>query len=247
MIPRPSEDGPAGRYAWRGALFACGLNAVGMPLDFADGAGRSRACRVWPPLVSSAAGVLLAIVLLARRRHPTVRLAMAVFMVNIAVILVALWITSGAYAAAPGRWIPFQANKLGALAAAVLAPDLVTGRSRDRRLRRDGAAAIPDAAPALAAALRRSASPGRSSSTPCSPGDARLPRAQRRARAADVAHAHRIDRHAAAGADVPRAARLHQHPAADDRAGRQHRAQAAVPSWRRFSTGSIGRSIASTG
>ena len=51
------------------------------------------------------------------------------FLLNNAVILVALWITSGAYAAAPGRWIPFQANKLGALAAAVLAPDLVTGPS----------------------------------------------------------------------------------------------------------------------
>ncbi len=52
---------------------------------------------------------------------------MTVFMLNNAVILVALWITAGAYAAAPGRWIPFQANKLGALAAAVLSPDLVSG------------------------------------------------------------------------------------------------------------------------
>ena len=77
--------------------------------------------------MSSATGVVLAIVLLAHRRRPTIRLSMTVFMLNNAVILVALWITSGAYAAAPGRWIPFQANKLGALAAAVLAPDLVTG------------------------------------------------------------------------------------------------------------------------
>ena len=102
-------------------------NVPGMPL--------------WPALMSSATGVVLAIVLLAHRRRPTIRLSMAVFMLNNAVILVALWITSGAYAAAPGRWIPFQANKLGALAAAVLSPDLVSGIARDRRLRRDGGAA----------------------------------------------------------------------------------------------------------
>jgi hypothetical protein len=66
-------------------------------------------------------------VLLVHRRRPTVRLSMTVFMLNNAVILVALWITAGAYAAAPGRWIPFQANKLGALAAAVLSPDLLSG------------------------------------------------------------------------------------------------------------------------
>jgi hypothetical protein len=125
MTPSPHEP-PQSRYNWRGALVACCLNAIGMPLDLllaGDIPGMPR----WPPLTSSAVGVLLVIVLLARRRHPTVRLARTAFLVNTAIILVALWITSGAYAAAPGRWIPFQAHKIGALAAAVLAPDLVTG------------------------------------------------------------------------------------------------------------------------
>jgi hypothetical protein len=126
MIPPPSEDGHQARNAWRGALWACGLNAVGMPLDILIARDVPNMPR-WPPLLSAAAGVLLMLVLFAQRRRPTTRLARATFLVNIAVMLVALWITSGAYAAAPGRWIPFQANKLGALAAAMLAPDLVTG------------------------------------------------------------------------------------------------------------------------
>ena len=100
-----------------------------MPLDIPiawDVPGMPR----WPPLMSGVAGLLLIIVLVADRKHPTVRLARTIFLVNIAVMLVALWITSGAYAAAPGRWIPFQANKLGALAAGMLAPGLVTGSPR---------------------------------------------------------------------------------------------------------------------
>ena len=126
MIPSPPYELQRSRYAWRGALVACGLNAFGLPFDLLlarDVPGMPQ----WPSLTSGATGALLAIVLLARRRHPTIRFAMGVFMLNTAIILVALWITSGAYAAAPARWIPFQANKIGALAAAVLAPDLVTG------------------------------------------------------------------------------------------------------------------------
>jgi hypothetical protein len=97
-----------------------------MPLDIALSADVP-GMPWWPPLSSSAVGLSLVIVLIARRRQPNIRLATTVFLVNVAVILAALWITSGAYAAAPGKWIPFQANKVGALAAAVLAPGLVSG------------------------------------------------------------------------------------------------------------------------
>jgi hypothetical protein len=126
MIPALALELPESRYAWRGSLVACVLNAVGMPLDIMMARGIPN-MPAWPPLMSSAAGLVLVSVLVARRRHPTIRLARTVFLLNTAVILVALWITSGAYAAAPGKWIPFQANKLGALAAGVLAPDLATG------------------------------------------------------------------------------------------------------------------------
>jgi len=126
MIPAPPHDSQESRYAWRGALLACVLQAIGMPLDLlltADVPGMPW----WPPVLSSAVGLSLVIVLLAYRRRPNIRLAATVFLVNTVVILAALWITSGAYAAAPGKWIPFQANKIGALAAAVLAPGLATG------------------------------------------------------------------------------------------------------------------------
>jgi hypothetical protein len=121
--PRGSEHS---RYAWRGALVACGLNAIGMPLDILVSRGIPDMPR-YPVLVSSAAGALLAVVLIARRRDPTIRLSSAIFILNNAVIIWALWITAGVYATAPERWIPFQANKLGTLAAAVLAPGLATG------------------------------------------------------------------------------------------------------------------------
>jgi hypothetical protein len=97
-----------------------------MPLDIALAREIPHMPR-WPSLMSSAAGILLMIVLVARRRRPTVRLATTAFLVNIAAILAALWVTSAFWAAAPERWIPFQANKLGALTAAVLAPDLASG------------------------------------------------------------------------------------------------------------------------
>jgi len=114
------------RYAWRGALVACGLNAIGMPLDILVGHGIPDMPR-YPMIASSAAGALLAVVLIARRRHPTIRLAATIFTANTAVMIWALWITAGVYATVPERWIPFQANKLGVLATAVLAPDLLTG------------------------------------------------------------------------------------------------------------------------
>ena len=121
-----SHKAQQSQYAWRGALIACGLNAVGLPMDFLM-ARNVPGMPAWPALMSSATGIALAIVLLIRRRRPTVRLSTTIFLLNNAVIMVALWITSGAYAAAPDRWIPFQANKIGALAASVLSPDLVSG------------------------------------------------------------------------------------------------------------------------
>src|SRR5262245_22309711 len=114
-------------YRWRGALVACALNAIGMPIDILVGRDVPGMPR-WPPLMSAAVGVLLAVVLLARRRHPTYRLCASVFLLNNAVILVALWITTGAFAAAPGTWVPFPAHKPGVVGGAVRAPCRVAGR-----------------------------------------------------------------------------------------------------------------------
>jgi hypothetical protein len=127
MIAAVPHEPQRSQYSWRGALVACCLNMAGMPMDLLFASRDIPNLPAWAPLMSSATGALLVIILLARRRNPTARLSAIVFLVNTGVLLVALWITSGAYAAAPGRWIPFQANKIGALAAAILAPDLATG------------------------------------------------------------------------------------------------------------------------
>lgn len=113
-------------HAWRGALVAATLNAIGMPGDFL--LARDVPNMPWYPSVLSAiVGVGLIVLLLIRRERATVRLGSIAFLINTAVILVALWITSGYWAAAEKAWTPFQANKLGAMAAALLAPDLSVG------------------------------------------------------------------------------------------------------------------------
>jgi hypothetical protein len=114
------------RHAWRGALVAAGLNALAMPIDLLLGRAIPR-LPAWPSLASAAVGAVLVAALVAGRRTTTVRRASIAFLVNTAATLVALWVTSIYWASAGPRWIPFQANKLGALAAALLAPDLPTG------------------------------------------------------------------------------------------------------------------------
>jgi hypothetical protein len=114
------------RHAWRGALVAAGLNAVAMPLDLLLGHSLPR-LPTWPNLASAAVGAVLVAALVAGRRTTTVRRASIAFLVNTAATLVALWVTSIYWASAGPRWVPFQANKLGALAAALLAPNLLSG------------------------------------------------------------------------------------------------------------------------
>jgi hypothetical protein len=115
------------RQAWRGALIATMLNALGMPLDLVLGWTVPDMPR-WASVLSALVGASLALLLLVRRRRPTRRLAEWTFSLNNVVILFALWMTSSAYAHMP-NWLPFQANKLGALAASLLAPSLWTGLS----------------------------------------------------------------------------------------------------------------------
>lgn len=116
----------AQRNAWRGALVAASLNAVAMPFDLLL-ARAIPGLPIWPNLLSAAVGAALVVVLIVRRKTTTVRGAAAAFLVNTGATLVALWATSAAWASAGPRWIPFQANKLGALAAALLAPELGSG------------------------------------------------------------------------------------------------------------------------
>jgi hypothetical protein len=83
--------------------------------------------QIYPFAMSALVGIGLIVFLLIRREQATVRLGSVVFLVNTAAILVALWITSGYWASAGRAWTPFQANKLGALAVALLAPQFGVG------------------------------------------------------------------------------------------------------------------------
>jgi hypothetical protein len=121
VIPSDLQD----RQAWRGALVAAGLSAVGMPMDLLLARGVP-GMPAWPSLASSAVSLLLIALLLARRERPTRRLASIAFLINNLAILACLWITSGTWATTT-RWVPFQAHKLGMLAVAVLAPDAAVG------------------------------------------------------------------------------------------------------------------------
>jgi len=121
----PSRD-LAVRRAWQGTFSSAFLNAVGMSVDFLL-ARDVPAMPMYPYAMSVLVGIGLMVFLLIRRQRATVRLCSAVFLVNIVAILVALWITSGYWAATGSAWTPFQANKLGALAVAMLAPQLGVG------------------------------------------------------------------------------------------------------------------------
>jgi hypothetical protein len=116
----------AARHAWRGAFAAAVLNAAGMSADFLL-ARAVPTMPIYPYAMSVLVGIGLIVFLLIRRQRATVRLGSAVFLVNMVAMLVALWITSGYWATTGRAWTPFQANKLGALAVSLLAPQLGVG------------------------------------------------------------------------------------------------------------------------
>jgi hypothetical protein len=114
------------KHAWRGAFVAAVLNAVGMSVDFLL-ARDIPTMPIYPYAMSTLVGVGIIVFLLIRRQRATVRLGSVAFLANTVAILVALWITSGYWATSGRAWTPFQANKLGALAVPMLAPQLGVG------------------------------------------------------------------------------------------------------------------------
>jgi len=118
--------GMAARHAWRGAFAAAALNAAGMSADYLLGRNIP-AMPIYPYAASVLTGIALMVFLLICRQRATVRLGSTVFLVNNVVIMMALWITSGYWATTGPAWTPFQANKLGVLAVAMLAPELGVG------------------------------------------------------------------------------------------------------------------------
>ena len=116
----------AARQAWRSAFVAATLNAGGMSVDYLL-ARPLPAMPIYPYAISVMVGIVLIVFLVVRRPRATVRLGSTVFLINTMAMLFALWITSGYWAASGQSWTPFQANKLGALAVPMLAPQLGVG------------------------------------------------------------------------------------------------------------------------
>src|SRR5688572_23217054 len=88
----------AARHAWRGAVVAAALNATGMSVDYLL-ARDLPAMPLYPYAISVLVGIGLLVFLLLRRRRATVRLGSAAFLINTVAMVIALWITSGYWAA----------------------------------------------------------------------------------------------------------------------------------------------------
>jgi hypothetical protein len=114
------------RTARRSGAYSSVLNAGGMVIQWLI-ERRVGGIPGWPGLTSALVGLLVLGGLLALRRRPKVPVGTAAFLINAAAVILDLWITHPYYAAAPRPWRPFEANKLGAMTAALLAPNRWAG------------------------------------------------------------------------------------------------------------------------
>jgi hypothetical protein len=106
------------------ALSAAALNVVGMSFDSIFWRTRLGVVQVWH-LISIGFSAGLVVILTWYRQHPPAWLSAVAFLLNNAVIATALGVGNATLAATLRPWTPFQAEKLGALAVAVLAPPSV--------------------------------------------------------------------------------------------------------------------------
>jgi hypothetical protein len=114
------------KAAWRASMLAAGLNVLGMAIDLMI-ARSVKHVPLWPNLMSMAAGATIFALLALGMRKPDRRIAGYTFLLNAAVITAALWFSNAAYAGSGQPWVPFQADKLGMVTVALLAPELWVG------------------------------------------------------------------------------------------------------------------------
>src|SRR5689334_8955719 len=111
------------RAAWRAAILAAALNVLGMGIDLLI-ARSVKGVPLWPNLMSMGASALMLVLLVLGRKKPNRRIAGYAFLLIAAIIILALWFSNAAYAASGQTWVPFQADKLGMVTVALLAPEL---------------------------------------------------------------------------------------------------------------------------
>jgi signal transduction histidine kinase len=121
MVTRQTTQQPRDKLAWQCAAASLVLNILGMPLE----AFLERAVPSMPHWVSWASvgfSALLLVMMLAASKELTAAQSSWVFVLNNLAIASELFFTSGYFARSSLVWPPFQANKLGVLAVALLAP-----------------------------------------------------------------------------------------------------------------------------
>jgi hypothetical protein len=112
--------------AWTATAVAASIHVAGMMLELLLGRTLP-SMPIWPSLASATLGAVLLVVLLLRRKAATIRVCSWLFLINSIAIAAALFVTHPYYAALGQKWVPFQANKLGCLITALLAPSFWVG------------------------------------------------------------------------------------------------------------------------
>jgi hypothetical protein len=114
------------RDAWFGATVAALFNVLGMLLEAAI-VRKTPGVSGQPAAVSAFVGLMILVVLFIRRKTPSVKWAAVLYLVNATSVVTVLLFTNRQFAVSEANWVPFQADKLGCLIAAMVAPGFWVG------------------------------------------------------------------------------------------------------------------------
>ena len=114
------------RDAWFGATVAAAFNALGMLFQIAI-VRRTPAISEKPEIISALVALILFIGLFAWRKTPSVKWASIAYSATTVSVVTVLLLTNLQFAVLEKHWVPFQANKLGCLIAAMIAPGFWVG------------------------------------------------------------------------------------------------------------------------
>jgi hypothetical protein len=111
---------------WSASVIAASFNIIGMASAFFI-VYVVPPLPTWPALVSTSVSLLLLFSLLAFRKNATVRFCSIMYLLNNLNAVWSMFVMQPYLAAQGTRWVPFQANKLSCLVAALLAPSFPVG------------------------------------------------------------------------------------------------------------------------
>jgi hypothetical protein len=114
------------RSAWAGASTAALFTALGMLIELAI-IRRTPGVPAKPAAISAIVALILLIVLVLKRKTPSVKWATIAYLVTTVSVVSVVMNTNLRFAISERNWVPFQENKLGSLAAALVAPEFWAG------------------------------------------------------------------------------------------------------------------------